>query len=64
MLKLFIFLSLFNTSVTPNYSPLGKTEFRDTINTVTLKRETIILTPVQARQFDKYGEIADSELDY
>lgn len=64
MLKLLIFLSLFNTSVTPNYSPMGKTEFRDTINTVTLKRETIVLTPTQAHQFDKYGEIADSELNY
>lgn len=62
MLKLFIFMSLFNTTVTPNYSPMGKTEFRDTINTVTLKRETIILTPVQAYQFDKYGEIADDDL--
>lgn len=62
MLKLFIFMSLFNTTVTPNYSPMGKTEFRDTISTVTLRRETIILTPVQAHEFDKYGEIADDEL--
>jgi hypothetical protein len=62
MIKLFIILSLFNTSVTPNYSPMGKTEFRDTINTVTLKRETIILTPVRAHKFDKYGEIAFDEM--
>ena len=62
MLKLLIFLSLFNTTVTPNYSPMGKVEFRDTINTQTLKHETIILTPVQAHQFDKYGEIAFDEM--
>ena len=62
MIKLFIILSLFNTTITPNYSPMGKTEFRDTINTVTLKHETIILTPVQAHEFDKYGEIADDGL--
>lgn len=55
-------MTLFNTTVTPNYSPMGKTEFRDIINTQTLKHETIILTPVQARQFDKYGEIAFDEM--
>ena len=58
MLKILLFMTLFNTTVTPNYSPMGKTEFRDTINTQTLKHETIILTPVQAHQFDKCGEIA------
>ena len=62
MLKILLFMTLFNTTVTPNYSPLGKTEFRDTINTQTLKHETIILTPVQARQVDKYGEIASDDL--
>lgn len=62
MLKLFIFMSLFNTTATPNYSPMGKTEFRDTINSQTLKRETIILTPVQAAEFDKYGEIAFGDM--
>ena len=62
MLKLLTFLSLFNTTVTPNYSPMGKVEFRDTINTQTLKHETIILTPVQAHQLDKYGEVAFDEM--
>ncbi|PAB55186.1 hypothetical protein A3Q24_05760 [Lactobacillus johnsonii] len=62
MLKLLIFLSLFNTTVTPNYSPMGKVEFRDTINTQTLKHETIILTPVQAHQLDKYGEVAFDDM--
>lgn len=62
MLKLLIFLSLFNTTVTPNYSPMGRVEFRDTINTQTLKHETIILTPVQAHQLDKYGEVAFDEM--
>lgn len=62
MLKILLFMTLFNTTVTPNYSPMGKTEFRDTINTQTLKHETIILTPVQAHQFDKYDEIAFDEM--
>ena len=62
MLKLLIFLSLFNTTVTPNYSPMGRVEFRDTINTQTLKHEIIILTPVQAHQLDKYGEVAFDEM--
>ena len=62
MLKLLIFLSLFNTTVTPNYSPMGRVEFRDTINTQTLKHETIILTPVQAHQLDKCGEVAFDEM--
>ena len=62
MLKILLFITLFNTTVTPNYSPMGKVEFRDTINTRTLKHEIIILTPVQAHQFDKYGEIAFDEM--
>ena len=62
MLKILLIVTLFNTTVTPNYSPLGKTEFRNTINTQTLKHETIMLTPIQAHQFDSVGEIACDEL--
>lgn len=40
-----------------------KTETRDSISTKTGKHETIKLTPVQAKEFDETGEIADSELD-
>lgn len=54
-------MSLFNAPV-HNYSPLGKVEVRQTINTNTLRKENIILTPIQAHEFDKYGEIADDEL--
>lgn len=54
-------MTLFNAPV-HNYSPLGKTEIRQTINTNTLRQETILLTPVQAKQFDTVGEIADDEL--
>lgn len=57
MLKIILFMSLFNAPI-HNYSPLGKVEIRQTINTNTLKKETILLTPVQAKEFDKYGEIA------
>ena len=63
MLKILLFMTLFNTPV-HNYSPLGKVEIRQTINTNTFRKENILLTPVQAHQFDKYGEIADSELNY
>lgn len=61
MLKILLFITLFNTPV-QNYSPLGKVEIRQTINTNTLKREYILLTPVQAKKFDSVGEIADNEL--
>lgn len=61
MLKIILFMSLFNAPV-HNYSPLGKVEVRQTINTNTLRKENIILTPIQAHEFDKYGEIADDEL--
>lgn len=54
-------MSLFNAPV-QNYSPLGKVEIRQTINTNTFRKENILLTPVQARQFDKYGEIANDDL--
>lgn len=54
-------MTLFNTPV-HNYSPLGKVEIRQTINTNTFRKENIILTPVQAHQFDKYGEIAFDEM--
>lgn len=54
-------MTLFNAPV-QNYSPLGKVEIRQTINTNTLKREYILLTPVQAKKFDSVGEIADDEL--
>lgn len=61
MLKIILFMTLFNAPIN-NYSPLGKVEIRQTINTNTLKNETIILTPVQAKQFDEVGEIADDKL--
>lgn len=61
MLKTILFMTLFNAPV-HNYSPLGKVEIRQTINTNTFKREYILLTPVQAKQFDEVGEIADDEL--
>lgn len=61
MLKIILFMTLFNAPVY-NYSPLGKAEIRQTINTNTLRKETILLTPVQAKQFDEVGEIADDEL--
>lgn len=61
MLKIILFMTLFNAPV-QNYNPLGKVEIRQTINTNTLKKETIILTPVQAKQFDEVGEIADDKL--
>lgn len=61
MLKIILFMTLFNAPV-QNYNPLGKIEFRQVVNTNTLKKETIILTPVQAKQFDEAGEIADDEL--
>lgn len=61
MLKTILFMTLFNAPV-QNYNPLGKIEIRQTINTNTLKREYILLTPVQAKQFDEAGEIADDEL--
>lgn len=54
-------MALFNAPV-QNYNPLGKIEFRQVVNTNTLKKETIILTPVQAKQFDDVGEIAENEL--
>ena len=54
-------MALFNTPV-QNYSPLGKVEIRQTINTNTLRKENILLTPVQAKQFDEVGEIAGDEL--
>lgn len=61
MLKIILFMTLFNAPV-HNYSPLGKVEVRQTINTNTLKKETILLTPVQAKKIDEVGEIADDEL--
>lgn len=61
MLKILLFMTLFNAPV-QNYSPLGKVEIRQTINTNTFKREYILLTPVQAKQFDEVGEIVDNEL--
>lgn len=61
MLKIILFMTLFNAPV-QNYSPLGKVEIRQTINTNTFKREYILLTPVQAKQFDEVGEIEDNEL--
>lgn len=61
MLKILLFMTLFNTPV-QNYSPLGKVEIRQTINTNTLRKENILLTPVQAKQFDEVGEIAGDEL--
>lgn len=61
MLKILLFMALFNTPV-QNYSPLGKVEIRQTINTNTLRKENILLTPVQAKQFDEVGEIAGDEL--
>lgn len=41
-----------------------KTETRDSINTKTGKHETIKLTPAQAHEFDKTGEIADDEINF
>lgn len=61
MLKIILFMTLFNAPIN-NYSPLGKVEIRQTINTNTLKREYILLTPVQAKKFDSVGEIEDNEL--
>lgn len=61
MLKIILFMTLFNAPI-HNYSPLGKVEIRQTINTNTFKKETILLTPVQAKQFDEVGEIADNKL--
>ena len=61
MLKILLFMTLFNTPV-HNYSPLGKVEIRQTINTNTFRKENILLTPAQAHQFDKYGEIAFDEM--
>lgn len=61
MLKIILFMTLFNAPI-HNYSPLGKVEIRQTINTNTLKREYILLTPVQAERFDTEGEIANNEL--
>lgn len=61
MLQIILFMTLFNAPI-HNYSPLGKVEVRQTINTNTLRKETILLTPVQAKQFDEVGEIADDEL--
>ncbi len=61
MLKIILFMTLFNAPI-HNYSPLGKVEVRQTFNTNTLRKETIILTPVQAKKFDSVGEIADDEL--
>lgn len=54
-------MTLFNAPIN-NYNPLGKVEVRQTINTNTLKREYILLTPVQAKKFDSVGEIEDNEL--
>lgn len=54
-------MTLFNAPI-HNYSPLGKVEIRQTINTNTLKCEYILLTPVQAKKFDSVGEIEDNEL--
>lgn len=61
MLKIILFMTLFNAPI-HNYSPLGKVEIRQTINTNTLRKESILLTPVQAKQFDEVGEIAENEL--
>lgn len=61
MLKIILFMTLFNAPI-HNYSPLGKIEIRQTINTNTLKSEYILLTPVQAKKFDTVGEVADNEL--
>lgn len=61
MLKIILFMTLFNAPI-HNYSPLGKVEIRQTINTNTFKREYILLTPVQAKQFDEVGEIAGDKL--
>ena len=61
MLKILLFMTLFNAPV-QNYSPLGKVEIRQTINTNTFRKENILLTPVQAHQFDQYGEIAFDEM--
>ena len=61
MLKIILFMTLFNAPV-QNYSPLGKVEIRQTINTNTFRKENILLTPVQAKKFDEVGEIADDEL--
>lgn len=61
MLKIILFMTLFNAPIN-NYNPLGKVEVRQTINTNTLKREYILLTPVQAKKFDSVGEIEDNEL--
>ncbi|PAB55192.1 hypothetical protein A3Q24_05790 [Lactobacillus johnsonii] len=61
MLKILLFITLFNAPV-QNYSPLGKVEIRQTINTNTFRKENILLTPVQAHQFDDVGEIAENEL--
>lgn len=61
MLKIILFMTLFNAPIN-NYSPLGKVEIRQAINTNTFKREYILLTPVQAKKFDSVGEIEDNEL--
>ena len=61
MLKIILFMTLFNAPI-HNYSPLGKVEIRQTINTNTLKHEYILLTPVQAKKFDSVGKIEDNEL--
>ena len=61
MLKIILFMTLFNAPI-HNYSPLGKIEIRQTINTNTFKREYILLTPIQAKQFDEVGEIAGDKL--
>lgn len=61
MLKIILFMTLFNAPI-HNYSPLGKVEIRQTINTNTFRKENILLTPVQAKQFDEVGEIAENEL--
>ena len=54
-------MTLFNAPV-QNYSPLGKVEIRQTINTNTFRKENILLTPIQAHQLDKYGEIAFDDM--
>ncbi|OYR87344.1 hypothetical protein [Lactobacillus taiwanensis] len=61
MLKILLFMTLFSAPV-HNYSPLGKVEIRQTINTNTFRKENILLTPTQAHQLDKYGEIASDDL--
>lgn len=61
MLKIILFMTLFNAPIN-NYNPLGKVEIRQTINTNTLKREYILLAPVQAKKFDSVGGMADNEL--